>query len=304
MVTLASLGMATVSAQIKSGDGKILGSAGCSVTANVSRQELDDSVRKAKESKQPTSTSAVSSANNNETITQVGNYDLVTNLPAAPTDFTVNEPSILVSIENYHWNNGKGADPGQIGILNLQTSQSSWWDASGRTGSYGAPNAYWTIKPGVQIGAGTYRVLDSDNKSWSQNSGSGGRGFSIVITKKNLKNEPAVKPASSSKGSVASQKEAPFPCKRKVSLTFRNESQGQVELWTEGTDRSAEGRFFPIGETKIADFSVAFDSTGKIKFYLAHPHFGQYISDLEFDSSSGRPLILKYSNGMFSSCAF
>jgi hypothetical protein len=95
--------------------------------------------------------------------------------------FKVNETVLLVRITNYHWNNGKGAKPGIIGIRDENTgAEVTTWQASGSAGQGGVPNAFWTCEPGFLLGPGTYRVLDGDAKTWACNDKSGNRGFTRV----------------------------------------------------------------------------------------------------------------------------
>ena len=53
------------------------------------------------------------------------------------------------------------------------------WPVVASAGS-GATNVVWTVRPNVVIRAGTYTVVDSNPAPWSQNAGSGGKGFSEI----------------------------------------------------------------------------------------------------------------------------
>lgn len=80
--------------------------------------------------------------------------------------------------------NGSGADPGTIALKNLDTGQLvGEWDAMGfhqkldfspgavwPASGDGPPNRYWAVKPGINLPAGTYEVIDSDRSTWSTNS--------------------------------------------------------------------------------------------------------------------------------------
>ena len=55
------------------------------------------------------------------------------------------------------------------------------WQASGLPGQGGVPNAYWLVKPNVDIPAGKFQITDSSPATWSQNSGTGGAGMAMVF---------------------------------------------------------------------------------------------------------------------------
>jgi hypothetical protein len=98
-----------------------------------------------------------------------------------PTFDTQGKSYCLTSIVTYHWNNGKGKAPGTVGLTSSTMSASA--TARGSAGQGGAPNVNWTgtfatTKP-VLIN-GTYSCVDSDPTTWSQNPGSGGKGFCTV----------------------------------------------------------------------------------------------------------------------------
>jgi hypothetical protein len=65
-------------------------------------------------------------------------------------------------------------------------------------GQGGVMDAVWIVRPNTTIPAGTYTVIDSDPGSWSENSISGGAGFShIMRPKKGVKTqEKAASPVS------------------------------------------------------------------------------------------------------------
>ena len=58
------------------------------------------------------------------------------------------------------------------------------WACSGQPGQGGDDNAYWTRQPNVALPAGTYTVIDSDARSFFQNSGSKGYGMVWVYAQK------------------------------------------------------------------------------------------------------------------------
>lgn len=113
-----------------------------------------------------------------------GNIGAVQNGATSPT-FTTKKQMRVVELCTYHWNNGSGTtSPGTIGITNTKTNkQYGPWQASGKPGMGGVPNAYWLAKVSVLLPAGSYKVTDSDPNTWAQNSGTGGKGMSFVIAR-------------------------------------------------------------------------------------------------------------------------
>ncbi len=104
----------------------------------------------------------------------------VANHPTNPTLFTLHAPASISELVSYHWNNGRGARPGTIG-LRSQTGQAFGpFAARGVAGQGGAPNVNWVATPNATLPAGTYTVLDSDPGTWSHNPQSFSRGFVIV----------------------------------------------------------------------------------------------------------------------------
>ncbi|HWR59445.1 MAG TPA: hypothetical protein VN328_11210, partial [Thermodesulfovibrionales bacterium] len=101
-----------------------------------------------------------------------GNTSGVYNAPTRPTTFTINSPHVITLINNYHWNNGKGARPGTIGLRTQSGQMYGPWQTTGKPGQGGVQNAYWECYPNITIPAGTYTVIDSDTATWAQNSGS------------------------------------------------------------------------------------------------------------------------------------
>jgi len=94
-----------------------------------------------------------------------------------PTTFTTAESWLVTSIHTYHWNNGRGATPGTIGLRAANGAIFGPWQAIGEPGQGGLPNAFWVVKPNVTIPMGTYTVIDSDPGTWAQNADTGGAGM-------------------------------------------------------------------------------------------------------------------------------
>lgn len=82
----------------------------------------------------------------------------------------------LEVVRTYHWNNAKGAAPGQL-----------WLEGGPNKQKYGPWPAtvlskfYWQATPtNVYLPAGTYTVFDSEPTTWSYNAQSGNKGFTLV----------------------------------------------------------------------------------------------------------------------------
>ena len=109
-----------------------------------------------------------------------GNIYGVSNGPAQPTTFTLRQAHIITSIQNYHWNNGRGATAGTISLRGADGTIYGPWNVITSPGQGGAPNAYWNCAPNVTLPAGVYTVIDSNPATWSYNGQSGGRGFTLI----------------------------------------------------------------------------------------------------------------------------
>lgn len=105
----------------------------------------------------------------------------VYNGATSPATFSFDRPHLITQISDYHWNNAQGVTPGTIGFKDSSGKQYGPWQASGREGQGGVPNAYWDVFPNIVVPAGTYTIVDSDPSTWSQNGESGGMGMSDVF---------------------------------------------------------------------------------------------------------------------------
>lgn len=109
-------------------------------------------------------------------IAEIGNIYAVANGPEKPVVFTMPEPVFIQSIQTYHWNHGRGRSPGTIALRSADATYGPW-QASGRPGQGGVPDAYWIVEPGIILPAGRYELVDSDPGTWATNSASGNKGF-------------------------------------------------------------------------------------------------------------------------------
>lgn len=111
------------------------------------------------------------------TLFENGNIYAVENQPVAPTSFTLDRTCRVTEIMTYHWNYGRGARPGMVGVVTSGGERIGNWRAEGSPGQGGVPNAYWTIRPAeLTLQPGRYTIEDSDPATWAQNEGSRGVG--------------------------------------------------------------------------------------------------------------------------------
>lgn len=108
-----------------------------------------------------------------------GNIGGVLSGPSQPTTFTLAGPTRITYVSDYHYFNG-GVLPGTIALRHEDGTIYGPWQASGRIGQGGVLNAYWEVWPVVVLKAGAYTVVDSHPATWSHNSQSGNRGFTIL----------------------------------------------------------------------------------------------------------------------------
>jgi len=87
-----------------------------------------------------------------------------------PTFSTAGKAYCLSSIVTYHYNNGKGATPGTIGLRGTTTVAPR---RATRVAGSGAPNANWVVNYDATTSPvvidGSYTCEDSSPSTWSQN---------------------------------------------------------------------------------------------------------------------------------------
>lgn len=110
-----------------------------------------------------------------------GNIYAVSSRPPAPTYFSIEAPVLVTSIANYHWNDGKGQDPGNISLVHQDGTIYGPWRSSGFSGQGNAPNVRWQCSINEVLKPGLYVVLDSDPNTWSHNSESRGAGITELL---------------------------------------------------------------------------------------------------------------------------
>ncbi|MBK6966048.1 MAG: zinc ribbon domain-containing protein [Bacteroidales bacterium] len=113
------------------------------------------------------------------TILSIYNDNEVKSGPLFASKLKLDQAFIITKITTYHYNWGKGAQPGTI---SLQKKKETFgpWQASGVSGDDGTPNAKWVCELNQRLEEGTYKVEVSDEKSWSYNGQSGQKGFVVI----------------------------------------------------------------------------------------------------------------------------
>lgn len=115
-----------------------------------------------------------------ETIFSLSNPGGVQNGPTSPTTFTTTKAYKITYFWTYHWNDGRGAPEGTLGLRSSDWKTYGPWQVSTTPGQGDVPDANWIASPNVDIPAGKYTVIDSDPSTWAQNPSSGGRGFAEI----------------------------------------------------------------------------------------------------------------------------
>jgi hypothetical protein len=118
-----------------------------------------------------------------EVIFNNWNKSVVDNQSNGAVYFYIARQTTITRITNYHWNNGSGRMPGEIGIKGPDGRNYGPWNSVGTSGTGGAQNVNWVVVPDVTLYPGVYQVTDSDPGTWSSNAGSFGCGFSVVMGK-------------------------------------------------------------------------------------------------------------------------
>lgn len=102
------------------------------------------------------------------------------------TSFTIPMDRTITDIGTYHWY-GQVGSVGTIGLQNVDSGTIYGpWQASGYAGMNGAQDVYWVASPHVYLPAGTYKIVDSDQSTWSYapNDCTGSKGLCWVFAQK------------------------------------------------------------------------------------------------------------------------
>jgi len=119
----------------------------------------------------PIATSQVQVAQPSKVLFEVGRSDEPKfKNPRIPTKFTLKNDAIIIRITTDHYNGGVGtSQPGTITIKDLSGNIVGTFNAVGKTGTNGTPNAKWIAEPHKKLSKGSYLIVDSDNSTWSKN---------------------------------------------------------------------------------------------------------------------------------------
>lgn len=128
----------------------------------------------------PTTTSPTTTNRQPAVLFDNSNIAGVLNRPTAPTRVVLTTACRITAVETYHWNNGRGATPGKVGLRLASGNFRQEWQAGGLDGMGGRKNCTWHADVDTIVPAGTYLVTDSDPATWSQNQESGGAGIAKV----------------------------------------------------------------------------------------------------------------------------
>ena len=192
-----------------------------------------------------------------------GNIGAVYNNPTKPTVLSISTPHVITLIQNYHWNNARGSRLGTIALRSSTGALYGPWQTQGMAGQGGVPNASWICYPNITLPAGKYTVIDSEPSTWSQNSQSGGRGFT------RMDGYPAGSSsiAASTSASTSTTRTAPVTTVKSsgssVIAEFKNASKENVHIFTEGESFSPMNRLTPGEKRKV---TVRLGSGGRINF--------------------------------------
>jgi len=107
------------------------------------------------------------------------NTQAVTNGPRKSSRFVLKAPARIWQLITYHWNLGRGAQPGAIGLRLVNGPTYGPFNAFG-TSSGPARNVNWIANVDIALPAGEYEIFDTDPVTWSHNAGSGFQGFAVV----------------------------------------------------------------------------------------------------------------------------
>jgi hypothetical protein len=96
---------------------------------------------------------------------------------AKPALVRLAKPAHITQLADYHFNNGVAVKPGTIGLMAPNGHLFGPYRATQQAGTWD----WVTVAINLTVPAGTYTVIDSNPPTWSQNSFSGGRGFTRVF---------------------------------------------------------------------------------------------------------------------------
>jgi tetratricopeptide (TPR) repeat protein len=119
-------------------------------------------------------------ASTEDLILDVWTLNAVKNNPSYLPKLSLSRTVTVTKVLTYHWNDGKGATPGSITILDNDQKAVGTWKAKGEPGMYDVPNANWVATPNIDLQAGTYYIKDTSPSTWSWNENTNGQGMTKV----------------------------------------------------------------------------------------------------------------------------
>jgi hypothetical protein len=102
------------------------------------------------------------------------------NNPDKASKFELDEPHVITLVRTTHWNGGRGAPPGRIGLQCRDGKIHGPWPAVGVADKQGRPNIHWEVRPNITLGATACSILDSDPATWSYAEDTRKRGLTRV----------------------------------------------------------------------------------------------------------------------------
>ena len=112
------------------------------------------------------------------------------------TIFAIPTARTITEIGTYHWYGPKG-HVGTIGLQNVNNGTIYGpWQASGYSGMNGAQDVLWVVSTHVYLPAGTYKIMDSDQSTWSYtpNDCTGSAGLCWIFAQKENADAALIQP--------------------------------------------------------------------------------------------------------------
>ncbi len=207
-----------------------------------------------------------------------GNTGGVSNGPVQATVFSLQQKATVTKITTYHWNGGRGAAPGTIGLRTQGGQMYGPWAASGSGGQGGVQNANWHVYPNVTLPAGTYTVVVSQPSTWAHNPQSQGRGFARI---EGSVTATSVTGASSSVAGAG----------RTVSARLTNNGQDNVHIYIEGQETAGPQNRLAPGQSKTITFAPP--EAGRVKFVFSRG--GRWLGSCYWEYSPDRTPVIRFS---------
>lgn len=223
------------------------------------------------------SSQSVTSASSGAVLFDNGNIGGVSNGPTQATVFSLQQKATVTKITTYHWNGGRGAAPGTIGLRNQSGQTYGPWSASGSPGQGGVQNANWHVYPNITLPAGTYTVVVSQPSTWAHNEQSQGRGFARI------EGSFTPNPGTGTSSSVAGPG-------RTVSAKLTNNGQDNVHIYIDGQDTAGPQNRLAPGQSKTLTFAPP--ASGRVKFVFSRG--GRWLGSCYWEYSTDRTPVIRF----------